>query len=156
MSDKIRSLKKEEYPILADFLYEAVYIPKGMEPPPRTVIEKPELQLYISNFGKPDDYALAAESEGRIVGAAWARIIPDYGHIDDDTPSLAISLYKEYRGKGIGTRLMKSLLQLLRENGYKRASLSVQKENYAFHMYQTLGFEVFAEHQEEAVMVKQL
>ena len=27
----------------------------------------------------------------------------DYGHIDDDTPSFAISLYKEYCGRGIGT-----------------------------------------------------
>jgi hypothetical protein len=29
----------------------------------------------------------------------------DYGHVDDETPSFAISLVPKYRGKGIGTRL---------------------------------------------------
>jgi len=39
-----------------------------------------------------------AEVDGKIVGAVWVRIMNDYGHIDNETPSLAISLYKEYRG----------------------------------------------------------
>lgn len=33
------------------------------------------------------------------IGAVWTRIMDDYGHVDDDTPSFAISLYKEYRGQ---------------------------------------------------------
>ncbi len=78
--------------------------------------------------------------DGKIVGAVWVRIMDDYGHIDDSTPSFAISLYKEYRGKGIGTLLMKEMLSALKERGYKQASLSVQKENYAAKMYQKLGF----------------
>ena len=40
----------------------------------------------------------------------------DYGHIDDNTPSLAISLYEEYRSKGIGTKLMNEMKKLLKEN----------------------------------------
>lgn len=27
----------------------------------------------------------------------------DYGHVDDDTPSFAISPYEEYCGQGIGS-----------------------------------------------------
>ena len=156
MDYKIRKLKQDEYGILADFLYEAIYIPQGVDAPPRSIIEQPELQLYISQFGKEADYALAAEADGRIVGVAWARIMEDYGHIDDETPSLAISLYKKYRGQGIGTELMRQLLQLLKENNYKRASLSVQKANYACKMYQKLGFETVEENKEEYIMVKQL
>ncbi len=38
----------------------------------------------------------------------------DYGHIDDKTPSLTISRYKEYRGFGIGTAKMKEILTLLK------------------------------------------
>ena len=38
----------------------------------------------------------------------------DYGHVDDDTPSFAISLYKENRGRGIGTELMRRMLGLLK------------------------------------------
>lgn len=59
----------------------------------------------------------------------------DYGHIDDETPSLAISLHKEYRGKGLGTNMMKEMLSLLKTHGYKHVSLSVQKANYAAEMY---------------------
>ena len=59
----------------------------------------------------------------------------DYGHIDDNTPSFAISLYEEYRGKGIGTELMKTMLKLLKNKGYKKTSLAVQKDNYAVKMY---------------------
>ena len=33
-----------------------------------------------------DDYCLVAEVDSALVGAVWARIIDDYGHIDDDTP----------------------------------------------------------------------
>ena len=111
MNYKIREIQKSEYFILSRFLYEAIFVPNGMEPPPKSIIESPELQLYISNFGtKPDDRALAAEIDGSIVGAVWVRIMDDYGHVDDETPSFAISLYQEYRGQGIGTELMRNML----------------------------------------------
>ena len=55
----------------------------------------------------------------------------DYGHVDDETPSFAISQYKEYRRKGISTRFMEEMLENLRDQGYKRVSLAVQKANYA-------------------------
>ena len=80
----------------------------------------------------------------------------DYGHVDDETPSFAISLYKEYRGKGIGTRLMEEMLDVLWNQGYKRASLSVQKANYAVKMYQKTGFKVISENDEEFIMVSEL
>ncbi len=80
----------------------------------------------------------------------------DYGHIDDKTPSFAISLYEEYRNLGIGTALMGAMLQFLREKGYKQASLSVQKVNYAVHMYRKAGFEVIDENEEEYIMVCRL
>ena len=116
----IREIKEEEYPILSDFLYEAIFIPESMEKPPKAIIEQSELQVYIADFGKEDDWCLVAEVKGKIVGAVWGRIMNDYGHIDDETPSLAISLYGEYRHLGIGTALMKAILHLLKEKGYKQ------------------------------------
>ena len=47
----IREMRSEEYCLLSDFLYEAIYIPEGIEPPPKSVIECPELQEYIVEFG---------------------------------------------------------------------------------------------------------
>lgn len=60
--------------------------------------------------------------------------------LGDETPSFIISLYKEHRGKGIGTELTRKMLELLKSKGYKRVSLGVSKENYAVRMYQKVGF----------------
>ena len=149
----IRQMLPQEYPLLENFLYEAIFIPNGAAPPPREILVDPHLQIYIDRFGTmKDDWALAAETNGKIIGAAWVRIIKDYGHIDDETPSLAISLYKDYRGQGIGTSLLKEMLAFLAARGYKQVSLSVQKANYAARLYQKLGFAIVRENEEEWIM----
>lgn len=153
MHYRIREIRENEYPILADFLYEAIFIPEGMEKPPKSIIEQPELQVYIADFGKADDWCLVAETKEKVVGAVWVRIMNDYGHIDDRTPSLAISLYEEYRNLGIGKALMGTMLQFLKDKGYKQISLSVQKTNYAVTMYRKAGFEIVRENTEEYIMV---
>ena len=156
MDYKIREIRKNEYSVLSDFLYEAIFIPEGMDKPPKSIIEQPELQVYVEDFGKEDDWCLVAEVKGKIVGAVWVRIMDDYGHIDDETPSFAISLYEEYRNMGIGTALMRDMLEFLKNKGYRRTSLSVQKVNYAVRMYQKVGFEVIDENEEEYIMVCRL
>lgn len=156
MDYQIREIRESEYPILSDFLYEAIFIPEGMKKPPKSIIQQPELQVYVADFGKADDWCLVAETKEKIVGAVWARIMNDYGHVDDKTPSFAISLYEEYRHFGIGTALMRTMLQLLKDKGYKQASLSVQKANYAVGMYKKVGFEVVDENEEEYIMVCRL
>lgn len=156
MDYKIREIRKNEYPILSDFLYEAIFISEGMDKPPKSIIEQPELQVYVEDFGKEDDWCLVAEVKGKIVGAVWVRIMDDYGHIDNETPSFAISLYAEYRNMGIGITLMRDMLELLKNKSYKRTSLSVQKVNYAVCMYQKVGFEVVDENEEEYIMVCRL
>ena len=135
MNFKIRELKKCEIKLLDTFLYEAIFIPEGVPEPSRDIINHPDLQIYISDFGKKDDICYVAEVEGKVVGVVWTRIINDYGHIDDETPSLSISLLKEYRNLGIGTKLMKQIILALKEKGYKQVSLSVQKVNNAVRMY---------------------
>lgn len=154
MEYAIREMTVPEYPLLSDFLYEAIFIPDDIKPPSRNIIYSPELQVYIDRFGSlKDDFALVAEIEGKIIGAVWIRIMYDYGHIDDETPSLAISLYKEYRGRGIGTEMMKEMLSLLKTHNYKRVSLSVQKANYAAEMYRKIGFDIVRENEEEWIMI---
>ena len=150
-------MQPAEYPLLENFLYEAIFIPNGVEPPAKSIINRPELQVYISEFGTSEhDVCLVADIDGEVVGAVWVRIMNDYGHIDDQTPSFAISVYKEYRGKGIGTALMKEMLAILKKRGYAQASLSVQKANFAAEMYRTLGFKVVDETEEEYIMLKKL
>ena len=136
MNYKIREIKKKEISLLDDFLYEAIFIPEGVTPPSRNIIKDEALQIYVKDFGKQkDDICFVAEVDGRVVGAAWLRIIDDYGHIDDDTISLSISVYKEYRNLGIGKSLIKTTLDELKKRGYEKTSLSVQKANYASNIY---------------------
>lgn len=154
MKYTIRTMQKQEYPLLENFLYEAIFIPNGVAAPPKNIIFLPELQTYIQNFGSSEsDFALVVETENQIAGAVWVRMINDYGHINDITPSLAFSLYKEYRGQGIGSALLKEILSLLKAHGYPSVSLSVQKANYAAQMYLKLGFEIAEEKGDEWIMV---
>ena len=157
MNYKIRELKQDEVNILNTFLYEAIFIPDGVDAPPYEIIKKPELQVYVADFGRQKgDICYVAESGEKIVGAVWVRIMDDYGHVDDDTPSFAISLLKEYRNYGIGTELMKRMLAELKNCGYKSGSLSVQKQNYAVGMYKKVGFQIVDENDEEYIMVCRL
>ena len=157
MNYNIRTLLEGEERLLQDFLYEAIFVPEGMPAPPKSIINQPELQVYTIDFGKKkDDIALVAEVDKRVVGAVWVRIMNDYGHVDNDTPSFAISLYKDYRRFGIGTDLMREMLRTLKDRGYKQASLAVQKANYAVKMYQKAGFEIVDENEEEYIMLCRL
>ncbi len=157
MEYKIRTISEGEDSLLKDFLYEAIFVPPGTPAPPKLIINQPELQVYIAGFGtKKDDIGLVAEIDNKPIGAVWVRIMNDYGHIDNDTPSFAISLYKDYRGLGIGTALMREMLRILKDRGYKQASLAVQKANYAVKMYQKTGFKIVDENEEEYIMLCRL
>ena len=70
--------------ILQDFLYEAIYVPEGVEPPAREIIYQPELKIYYENFGTGEaDYCIVADDDSRVIGAVWTRIMDDYGHVDE-------------------------------------------------------------------------
>ena len=154
MNYQIREIRREEYNLLNNFLYEAIFVPEGEEPPERSILQKPELQVYVKNFGaEKDDICFVAEVDGTVVGAVWVRDMPDYGHIEDGVPSFALSLYKPYRGCGIGTALMERMLRELKLRGYEKTSLAVQKANYALRLYKKVGFEICGENEEEYLMV---
>lgn len=151
----IREMNPSEYGLLKDFLYEAIFLPEGETPPDRSIVEQPELAIYYEDFGSREaDYAMVAEDDGQIVGAIWMRIMNDYGHVDDDTPSLAMSVLEDYRGRGIGSLLLHKMIEDAKEKGYPRLSLAVQKANYAVRMYERAGFETTRENEEEYIMVR--
>lgn len=152
----IRPLYKEEYPLLREFLYQAIFQKDASTLIPRSVLDDPQVNVYVDGFGeKRDDYCLCAEVDTKVVGAVWVRVIDGFGHIDDATPEFAISLFKEYRGYGIGTSLMKEMLHYLDERGYQRSSLAVQKENYALRLYLSVGFEIIDENEEEYILTRE-
>jgi ribosomal protein S18 acetylase RimI-like enzyme len=159
---KVRIMRASDHACLHEFLYQAIFVPEGIKPPSRNVINDPRIFVYIKDFGTQDgDLGVAAEQNGQVVSAAWTRIIPAYGHLDAETPELAISVLPEFRGCGIETKLMKKLFEVLQDNGYTRTSLSVQKDNPAVRFYERLGYRISEEKldhvgDEDFIMAKDL
>ena len=152
----IRPVERRDYPLLEEFLYQAIFVPAGEEPPAREIIYQPDIFVYIDGFGGKNDLGVVAEVNETVVGAAWTRIIPAFGHLDDTTPELAISVLPGWRG-----RMMERLFVMLTGHGYRRTSLSVQKENPAVRFYRRLGYVNPAERpdgagHEDYLMVKEL
>jgi ribosomal protein S18 acetylase RimI-like enzyme len=146
---------------LEDLLYEAIFQPEGTGPLPRNIIKKPDIDVYIRDFGKKQgDFCMFAELNGKTVGGAWLRRIDGemkgYGYVDSETPELVIAVFKKYRNLKIGTGLMYNIIDLALINGmrdYKQISLNVDKTNYAVKMYKNFGFEVVRENEHDYIMV---
>lgn len=161
MTFEIRDIHENEYSLLEEFLYQAIYVPEGYEGEvPRTIIyDDPMCQAAWEGFGTlPDDRAVVAVIDGKVVGACWVRMTAEYGHVDGQTPSFSISLFKEYRSQGAGTALMQRMIEELEEAGYARASLSVQKGNPAVRLYERMGFRIVGDGADETewLMIREL
>jgi GNAT superfamily N-acetyltransferase len=66
---------------------------------------------------------------GRLYVARW----------EDEIRVIDISLLPEHRGKGVGTQLLRGLLDEAAEAG-KRVSIHVEKHNPALRLYERIGF----------------
>jgi len=135
-------------------LYLAIYVEPGAEPIGLKVLNLPEIRKYVSGWGEETDYGALASDEttGKKMGAAWLRLIKGFGNISDDIPEIAIALYPEYRGKGIGSALIKYLLEATSDI-YKTISLSVQVGNKAaFKLYKKFGFVEYDKRGTEMIM----
>lgn len=157
MNYTIRQIRVDEYPLLKEFTYQALFNRDPDFVIPKEVLEQQELKVYYENFGQKDDHGLVAIVNNQVVGAVWVRIldgeVKGFGNINSTTPEFAISLLPEYRNYGIGTNLMRSMLEELKKFDYSQTSLAVQKDNYALKMYQAVGFHIEKELEEEYLML---
>jgi ribosomal protein S18 acetylase RimI-like enzyme len=137
----IRQATSHDETFLFEMVYEALFVEPGGEPFARSVLDHPQIAHYAKGFGRPGDVGLLAQTlAGSPIGAAWVRRYtssdPAYGFVDGDTPELSIAVITEYRGAGVGTRLLTELLA-----NVPRCSLSVDERNPAVRLYERLGFE---------------
>lgn len=136
-------MEKADYTCLKEFLFQSIFIPEGEKVPPREILNNPDIFLYIKDFGsKNGDIGVVSVQKGQIIGAVWTRVIPVYDHIDEDTSEIVISILPEFRGYGVGTKLMNKIFEVLKRSGYKKSSLLVQKNNPAVRFYLRLGYEI--------------
>lgn len=101
---EIRNLRADEYPLLKEFLYEAIFVPADYDGEVSCAIiyDDPMCRAAFEYFVTREDYiALVTTLGDNPIGACWMRTTNKYGQIDDRTPSFSISLYEQYRGNGM-------------------------------------------------------
>lgn len=107
------------------------------------VLTVPELAHYVIGWPQPGDSGVIAEA-GAPVGAAWLRFFPagdpGDGFVHDTAPEVSMGILSQWRGRGIGTRLLDALLAQARQAGVKTLSLSVEHDNPARRLYERTGF----------------
>jgi GNAT superfamily N-acetyltransferase len=128
---------------LWEFTYLAVHVPPGKPPYPRDILDIPAIRQYAEAWGREGDMGYVACEGERVVGAAWIRLLggepKGFGYVDDETPELAMSMVKEYRGQGIGTGLLSHALEHAAER-FPGVCLSVDDDNPAKRLYLRAGF----------------
>jgi ribosomal protein S18 acetylase RimI-like enzyme len=157
----IRRLTAEDEQFLWEMLYVALHVPAGQPPFSREVVDEPGIARYVLHWGKGGDTGFVAvdASTSLPVGAAWVRVFTaenkGYGYVDDEIPELSIAVLPEYRAQGIGTDLLRHLIEEVRFR-HRALSLSVSSDNPAIRLYQRLGFEIVAQSGASLTMKKQL
>ncbi len=156
----IRPVKQSELPFLEDMLYEAIFVPVGVERPQREIIRNPELFRYIKDFGRAGDHCLVADINGNPVGAIWTRLFSanekGYGYVDEKTPEWSMAVCEPFRHTGVGKLMLMSMIRQLKESGYSSVSLSVDRQNHAYDFYRKQGFEIYESNEKSAVMIYSL
>jgi GNAT superfamily N-acetyltransferase len=126
---------------LREMLYLALFVPPGLPPFPRSVLDEPGIDRYVRGWTTwTGDLGLIPFANGAPVGAAWLRQFtgeaPGYGFIDNDTPELTIAAIETHRNQGIGRQLIAGL-----QDRAPRISLSCDLLNPAKRLYLRAGFE---------------
>lgn len=90
---------------------------------------KEELHANSSNY-------LVAKLNHKIVGFAGIKVMVDEADI------MNIVVHKDFRNQGIGSLLLKNLIDLSNEKKVTSITLEVMEENYpAIHLYKNFGFQ---------------
>jgi GNAT superfamily N-acetyltransferase len=145
MAVEIREATSGDEPFLRTMLYEAArWNTDWPVEPIEEVIANPVTARYIESWGRPGDVGTIAMEADEPIGAAWYRRFPadapGYGFVDEQTPELSIAVARRHRRKGVGTALLRSLIERARADGVRALSLSVAPHNQSRMLYQREGF----------------
>jgi GNAT superfamily N-acetyltransferase len=156
----IRTAQPDDIELLKEALYISVVWDAQDPSPMDIVVGHPELTQYWENWGRPGDLGVVAERDGQYVGAAFGRLFtadhPSYGFVDEETPEVGIGIVADERGKGLGRKMMLDLETLYKGFGSQQLSLSVNFDNPARHLYESLGYTEVGRDENSARMVKTL
>ena len=103
------------------------------------------ISRYVDGWGRAGDTALIAMDSGHPVGAAWYRLfsatLQGYGFLDAETPEVTVVVVPTKQGQGIGQKLLATLLERAKADGYSGVSASVRRDDADVPSYLEQGFE---------------
>jgi ribosomal-protein-alanine N-acetyltransferase len=146
---RVRAGEPGDLGFLWDMLHEAVHwAPEKTDSRPsrEELPSDPAVSHYLEGWGREGDTALIAvdPEDGCRVGAAWYRLMlpehPGYGFVDASTPEIGLAVAPDFRGRGVGRMLLRSLTEAAHSEGYDALSLSVDRNNPALEVYERHGF----------------
>jgi GNAT superfamily N-acetyltransferase len=136
----LRPVTADDAEALVPFVAMAVFAP-GRELPPGA-LEMPHARRWLDGWG--EELGVVWEADGRVVGAAWARVVDPVLARDDRgqaVPEAIISVAEEVRGTGIGRRLMEALMHRAHVEGHASLAVTVSERNpVALRLYERVGF----------------
>ena len=114
--------------------------PEGVTGRTRSILNDPIIKPFYEKLGKPDDIGFAAIKEGKMIGAIWSRIKECVTSEYTEYPELRIGVLPEYQNMGIGSLLMKTLIETC-SNKYPGLRLGVnEKAVRVLSFYRKFGF----------------
>ena len=113
------------------------------EPEEITITEEQENQFIQAKIDAERELMLVAFIDGKHIGNCSLMSIAPYKRYSHRC-DVAIALYKEFCGCGIGKAMLQTVLDVAKNIGYEQAELEVMAENKdAIAMYEKLGFKRF-------------
>ena len=136
---------KEDLKFIKEMLFEACFWnPNMLRPEMEQFFKNEDICKLISNWGRIGDRVVIVEDAQDLIGVAWYRLWTEdnhsYGFIDAHIPELGIGIRPEHRSKGIGRMLLRKLISMARDDGFRALSLSVDPNNFARILYESEGF----------------
>lgn len=157
---QFRALQSKDIAFLKDMFYLSLFVPENGTPFPRSIIAQPNLAKYYLDWGRKTDCGILVEKNDEAIGAVWCRFFDDvnkgYGFVNAQTPELGIAIQESFRNQGLGQVLLLKMFEALKNKGIKSASLSVDKRNQAFRLYQRNNFQIVGEQGTAYTMLKTL
>jgi RimJ/RimL family protein N-acetyltransferase len=99
----------------------------------------PAIRKFVLEGLRKDNPQLVALQDDRVVGWCdiWRPELPVYNHVG----VLGMGVLKEFRGRGLGWRLIEATLKCARDVGIERVELTVYASNKrAIRLYESVGF----------------
>jgi GNAT superfamily N-acetyltransferase len=143
MNISLRPIVAADEPFLWEMLYLALYVSEGQPAFPREILQEPDIACYVQGWGRPGDWGLVACAANTPVGAIWLRQWlgeeKGYRYVCPSVPELSIALLPEYRNRGLGSRMINTVISMA-HGKYPGLSLSVVESSPARRLYECLGF----------------